>query len=156
IADEDDIHTSTSHGTSPSGSPEFVGDDSTTENSTGAALVTGSLGHLVSIGADAIPNGSGIPTFAFTSDVIQHMLDLGRFSKQSLEPATDNGIPLIYRTSTDGNDIVLTAYEPDPNVDPGNGNPPNLGATGNIVFELRVDQSTGDYEFRLFDELMHT
>ena len=51
---------------------------------------------------------------------------------------------------------MLAAFEPDPDVaDPGDGANPDLGDTGNPVFELRVNQFTGEYEFRLFDELIH-
>ena len=65
-------------------------------------------------------------------------------------------MPLFYTTFTDGDWIVLAALEPDPDLaDPGDGPTPNLGDTGNPVFELRVNQITGEYEFRLFDELIH-
>jgi Domain of unknown function (DUF5801)/RTX calcium-binding nonapeptide repeat (4 copies) len=151
IVDEDDIKTAWSHGTSPD---DGSADGSITENSTGAAFISGSLGGLVSLGADEFPQSQGEgegqsqsgAIFGFTSDVIQHMEALGLYSKQSVQPATENGLPLYYQTSTDGPWQVLSAFEPDT---------PGPGDTGNPVFELRVNQFTGEYEFRLFDELIH-
>ena len=49
IVDEDDINTHWSQGTSPS---DGSADGSLTEGSTGAAIVTGTLSGLVSVGAD--------------------------------------------------------------------------------------------------------
>ena len=72
---------------------------------------------------------------------------LNLYSKQSVQPASANGLELTYTTSLDGDFIVLSAREPDEN--------PGFPNTGNPVFELRINQFTGEYEFRLFDELMH-
>ena len=99
--------------------------------------------------------GSGM-IFGFTADVIAQMEALGLHSKQSVQPATENGLPLFYTTFTDGDWHVLAGFEPDPDVGcPGGGHNADLGDTGNPVFELRVNQITGEYEFRLFDELIH-
>jgi T1SS-143 domain-containing protein len=141
--DEDDIRTPWSTGTSPN---DGAGDGSITENSTGAAFISGSLTSLVSIGADEFPAGNENPIFGFVDGIAGQMTALGLYSKHSAQPATENGLPLTYQTSTDGDWVVLSAFEPDT---------PAPGNTGNPVFELRVNQLTGDYEFRLFDELMH-
>jgi hypothetical protein len=157
--DEDDIETPWSHGTSPDDGP---GDGSITEDWSGAAFVSGTLAGLVDIGADEYPEesegeepegedqppaiiGSGI-IFSFTPDVVAQMEALGLYSKQSVQPATENGLPLFYTTGTSGDWQVLSAFEPDT---------PGPGDTGNPVFELRINQVTGAYEFRLFDELIH-
>ena len=55
IVDEDDIDTPWSLGTSPDDGP---GDGSITENSTGAAFVSGTLSGLVDIGADEVSVGN--------------------------------------------------------------------------------------------------
>ena len=65
--DEDDIHTPWSHGTSPNDGP---GDGSTTENSSGAAFISGNLSDLVSIGADDLDQyfqEGGSPTLSRSS-----------------------------------------------------------------------------------------
>jgi T1SS-143 domain-containing protein len=141
--DEDDIDTAWSTGTSPN---DGNADGSITENSTGAAFISGSLTSLVSIGADEFPADNVKPIYGFTDNVVEQMTALGLYSKQSTEPATNNGLPLYYTTTIDGDWAVLSGFEPDT---------PGPGDTGNPVFELRVNQLTGDYEFRLFDELIH-
>jgi T1SS-143 domain-containing protein len=133
VVDEDDIDTPWSEGRSPEDGDD---DGSTTEDSTGAAFVSGSLSSLVSIGADE-PG-----TFGFSSDAIAKLTALGLFSKQTALGDGDNGKPLYYLTSAGGaNEIVITGYEPSPQ--------------GNPVFSLTLNTVTGDYEFRLFDELIH-
>ena len=154
--DEDDLHTAWSQGTSPDGD---------TEGATGAALVTGTLSGVVDIGADEHPgfdnegqNEGQKPIYGFTDDIIEQMEALHLHSKQEVQPATEDGQELFYTTFTDPVDsawIVLRAFEPDPDVGPGTGENPDLGDTGNPVFELRLNQYTGEYEFRLFDELIH-
>lgn len=57
-------------------------------------------------------------------------------------------VALEYLVTQDGNFAVLTATEPDIN--------PWSGDTSNPVFELRLNTVTGQYEFRLYDELVHT
>ncbi|WP_291865952.1 DUF5801 repeats-in-toxin domain-containing protein [Bradyrhizobium sp.] len=131
--DEDDIHTPWSHGTSPN---DGSADGSLTEGSTGAAIVTGTLAGLVSVGADE-PG-----TFGFTTTAVAQLTALGLFSKQTAQGDGDNGKPLFYQTSSGGpNEVVITGYEPNPQ--------------GNPVFSLTLNTVTGAYEFRLFDELIH-
>ncbi|KRR21582.1 DUF5801 repeats-in-toxin domain-containing protein [Bradyrhizobium retamae] len=134
--DEDDILTPWSQGTSPN---DGSADGSTTENFTGAAIVSGTLAGLVSVGADETG------TFGFSSDAIAKLTALGLYSKQSAQGDGENGKLLIY-TISDGpvgsHEIVITANEPSPN--------------GNPVFSLTLNTETGAYEFRLYDELIHT
>lgn len=140
IVDEDDIDTPWSEGTSP--------DDGNADGSlTGGpgdpwnvqpAYVSGSLTSVVSFGAD----GKG--SFDFTDNVLATMASLHLYSKQSALP--ENGLALTYTLNHTNGFAILTAFEPDT---------PGPGNTGNPVFELRLNQDTGDYEFRLYDELIH-
>ncbi|HKS19362.1 MAG TPA: DUF5801 repeats-in-toxin domain-containing protein, partial [Bradyrhizobium sp.] len=131
--DEDDINTAWSQGTSPS---DGNGDGSLTEGSTGAAIVTGTLAGLVSVGADEPGK------FAFSSDAIAKLTALGLFSKETALGDGENGKPLYYLTSAGGlNEVVITGYEPNPQ--------------GNPVFSLTLNTVSGAYEFRLYDELIH-
>ena len=133
VVDEDDIKPPGRTDTSPS---DGSGDGSLTEGSTGAAIVTGTLAGLVSVGADE-PG-----TFAFSSDAIAKLTALGLFSKETAQGNGENGKPLFYQTSSGGlNEVVITGYEPNPQ--------------GNPVFSLTLNTVTGAYEFRLFDELIH-
>lgn len=140
IVDEDDIKTDWSRGTSPddnnadgswTGHPSYV--------TGGPAYVFGSLSSLVSFGAD----GKG--SFGFTSDAIAQLDALHLFSKQTALP--ENGLELTYSVSTAGGIVTLTARESDQF--------PGAPDTGNPVFELQLNTSTGDYKFYLFDELIH-
>jgi T1SS-143 domain-containing protein len=153
IVNENDIATPWSRGTSPDdGSADGSATGDPSQVSGGPAYISGTLAGTVSIGADAFPQG-GEETphiFGFTDNAVEYMTSLGLFSKQSVQPASENGLKLFYETSTSGNWVILTGYEPDPNF-----GPDQVGNTGNKVFELRVDQTTGAYEFRLYDELMH-
>jgi T1SS-143 domain-containing protein len=133
--DEDDIHTAWSHGTSPD---DGAGDGSTTEDSTGAAFISGSLSSLVSVGADE-PG-----TFGFSSDAIAKLTALGLFSKETATGDGENGKPLYYVQTAGApgsHQVIITGYEPNPH--------------GNPVFSLTLNTETGAYEFRLFDELIH-
>ena len=141
--DEDDIDTPWSQGTSPNTTPEFSGDQSVTENNPGnvdPAIVTGSLASLVvSDGADEHV------TYGFSSETIAYFESLGLFSKNSALP--ENGIALTYDIDQTATHWILEAFEPDV---PGDGN------TSNPVFQFTLNKTTGQFEFRLFDELMHT
>ncbi|MDE5452826.1 VWA domain-containing protein [Bradyrhizobium sp. CSA112] len=134
--DEDDILTAWSQGTRPN---DGSADGSTTEDSTGAAIVSGTLAGLVSVGADETG------TFGFSSDAIAKLTALGLYSKQSAQGDGENGKLLTY-TISDGpvgsHEIIITGNEPSPN--------------GNPVFSLTLNTETGAYEFRLYDELIHT
>ena len=127
--------------------PENDGDNSFTEfnypgpSNVNPALVTGNLGALVNSGADSPV------TFGFTADAILQLNALGLYSKQSASGDGANGLNLTYAQSYDGDWLVLTATEPD--------SPISGGDTSNPVFELRLNQVSGLYEFRLFDELIH-
>lgn len=72
--DEDDIDTPWSQGTSQN---DGDADGSITENSTGAAFISGTLAGLVAPGAD-LPG-----KFAFTSNAVAQLTALGLFSKES-------------------------------------------------------------------------
>jgi T1SS-143 domain-containing protein len=133
--DEDDIKTYWSQGTSPNDGPA---DGSTTEDSTGAAYVSGTLAGIVAPGAD-LPG-----TFGFSSDAVAQLTALGLFSKQSATGDGENGKLLTYAISngpSGSNLVIITATEPNPQ--------------GNPVFSLTLNTVTGAYEFRLFDELIH-
>ncbi len=142
---EDDISTPWSQGTSPY--------QSGTEDNAGPidpAIVTGNIAGTVKFGSDEHPQGTDKPMFGFISAnaVISYMESQNLYSKQSVELASNNGLALVYSVDTsDPVWLVLTGSEPD-EVAGGQD-------TGNPVFELRVNQFTGDYEFRLFDELIH-
>jgi len=161
--DEDDIRTNFSVGTSPDTNLEGGSDESVTENNPGLndpAFVSGTLAHLVSFGSDEHPEGtSDRPMFRFDrseAGVVAYMQSLQLFSKHDQQPASANGIALIYSAeTTPGGVLIITAYEPQVGLNPGATPPFNLGSEGNIVFELRIDQFTGNYEFRLYDELIH-
>ena len=135
IVDEDDIRTNWSEGTSPS---DGNADGSLTEGSTGAAIVTGTLAGLVSVGADEPGK------FHFSADAVATLEALHLFSKQTASP--ENGVALTYTVTPSSDVWVLTAREPDV---AGGSN------TGNPVFSLTLNENTGAYEFRLFDELIH-
>lgn len=129
---ENDIFTLTSQGTSPF--------DGHTESGTGAAIATGNLSGLVAPGVDTPI------TWGFTSDqqTIAYMESLGLFSKQTALP--DNGQSLTYTVTHSGNDVILSAFEPPT---------PGIPNSGNIVFSFTLDSQSGDFTFRLFDELIH-
>lgn len=138
--DEDDIKTPWSQGTSPN-------DGNADGSYTGGpgdpwwnqpAYVAGSVAAAVSFGADE--HG----TFGFTADIIEKMDALQLYSKQTALP--ENGLLLTYKLSYSGDFSILTAYEPDA---------PGPGNTGNPVFQLKLNQTNGDFEFRLYDELIH-
>ena len=142
--DEDDIATPWSLGTSPNTNLEGGGDQSVTQGGGGLvhpAVVTGSAAGLVAFGAD----GEG--GFGFSADAISYFKSLNLFSKQAASP--ENGISLDYSVTQDAvnHTITLHAYEPD-TVTP--------GITGNPVFDFVLDTQTGDFTFKLYDELIHT
>ena len=111
-----------------------------TEPGEGPALISGTLAGLVDFGTD----GQG--HFAFTEDAAAQLEALGLASKQSFFGL--KSVALEYSVTQDGDFAVLTATEPDIN--------PWSGDTSNPVFELRLNTVTGQYEFRLYDELVHT
>jgi len=111
-----------------------------TDPGNGPALISGSLAALVDFGTD----GQG--HFAFTDDAIEQLDALGLASKQSFFGL--QSVSLQYSLAEDGDFLVLSATEPDIN--------PRSGDTSNPVFELRLNTQTGQYEFRLYDELVHT
>lgn len=137
--DEDDINNQWSHGTSPS---DGNADGSYTDDigaATGAAMVTGTLVDLVSVGADE-PG-----TFGFSSDAIAKLTALGLYSKWTAQGDGENGKLLSYAISNGpagSNEIIITGSEPNPN--------------GNPVLSLTLNTVTGAYEFKLYDELVHT
>ncbi|GEM_PF-2472961 len=138
--DEDDIDTPWSQGTHPD---DGDGDGSVTGGpgdpwNIQPAYVSGSLAGLVAFGADE--KGS----FGFTADALTQLQSLHLFSKQTALP--ENGEELTYSQAAFGNYVIITAWEPDT---------PGFGDTGNPVFELKLNTETGDYEFRLYDELIH-
>jgi hypothetical protein len=138
IADEDDIDTPWSEGTNPDdGNGSLTGGPGDPWN-VQPAYVSGSLASTVAFGAD----GKG--SFDFTDDVLTKMASLNLYSKQSALP--ENGLLLTYSVVHAGGYAILTAYEPDT---------PGPGNTSNPVFELKLDQETGEFEFRLYDELLH-
>ncbi len=148
--DEDDIDTPWSQGNHQD---DGDADGSITENNPGnihAAFISGSISAVVSIGADEVGSFDGefFPGQIFdmlSAEQIAEKLPL--FSKQFVQPAAENGLQLTYEVSHENGWVILKASEPD--------DPNGPGDTGNPVFELRLNQTTGDYEFRLFDELMH-
>ena len=86
--DEDDIDTTWSEGTSPddgNGDGSFTGDPNVDNG--GPAFVTGTLSGVVSIGADEVPVGTAV--YGFASDIVDQMEALGLFSKQSVQPASE-------------------------------------------------------------------
>jgi len=131
--DEDDIDTAWSQGNHPG---DGSADGSLTEGSTGAAIVSGTLSTLIKVGADDAGK------FSFSSDAVAKLTALGLFSKETALGNGENGKSLIYNITVNGNETVITAHEPNPQ--------------GNPVFSLTVNTLTGAYEFRLFDELIHT
>ncbi len=141
--DEDDIATPWSIGTSPNTNPEGPGDQSVTQGGGGLihpAVVTGSVAGLVAFGADGEKN------FGFTADAADYFKSLNLFSKQSANP--ENGIALNYSVTEDAanHTITLHAVEPDTS---------GPGVTGNPVFDFVLDTQTGDFQFKLYDELIH-
>ncbi|EHS53634.1 outer membrane adhesin like protein, partial [Rhizobium sp. PDO1-076] len=143
---EDDIDTNWSEGTSPHSQyyfdPENDGDNSYTESawgSAGGAIVKGSLATLVSSGAD------DVATFHFTSNAIAYLEALNLTSNQPVngQPAA---LPLTYVQTSANGWLIITTSEADA---------PTPGNSANPVFEIRINTTTGAYEFRLFDELYH-
>ncbi|GAB1716406.1 MAG: hypothetical protein NTAFB05_14480 [Nitrobacter sp.] len=128
-ADEGDIVTLQSVGTSPN---DGAGDGSVTgspaDNLTGPAVVTGSLAGSVDFGAD----GEG--GFSFTADAAATLDALGLTSKGGTIHYVVNG-------------NTLTAY-----VDRGNG---HYDSHDRTVFTLTVDAATGQFQFKLYDQLDH-
>jgi hypothetical protein len=107
------------------------------------AYVEGTLAGLVSFGGD----GKG--RFEFTADAIAQLKEVPLYSKETALP--ENGQPLEYEIiqPEDGeNFVILRATESDTE-DSGDGD------TSNPVFELKLYTDTGNFEFRLYDELIH-
>jgi Ca2+-binding RTX toxin-like protein len=100
-----------------------------------ASFVSGSLAGLVNFGAD------GMGSFSFVDGIEGMLEEMGLYSFQGSEK-----ISLQYSTTPPDGDgwVVLKATEPN-----------DIQWKANPVFELRLNQTTGDYEFRLFDELGH-
>ncbi|MGL4405206.1 MAG: DUF5801 repeats-in-toxin domain-containing protein, partial [Notoacmeibacter sp.] len=139
--DEDDIDTAWSEGTSPG---DGSGDGSLTDGDTGAAIASGSVAALVDFGQDG---PAATNPYGFSATALADMAALGLMSKHNgLETP---GIPLAYSiVSGSGNTIILRAVEPDTNSSV-------LINTGNPVFDFVLNTSSGAFEFRLFDELVH-
>jgi VCBS repeat-containing protein len=143
---ENDIDTKWSAGTSPNDGDRwdgsFTGDPSNDE--AGPAFVAGNLGHIVNFGADETGR------FMFTKDAISQMEALNLKSMQSSSKGELREVGLEYSISKhvdkDGY-YTLTATEPDIEG--------RWLDTSNPVFELRLNSLTGQYEFRLYDELVH-
>ncbi|WP_454000581.1 DUF5801 repeats-in-toxin domain-containing protein [Afipia felis] len=129
-ADEGDIITPRSVGTSPD---DGQADGSTTGpfDIAGPATVTGSVLDAVSFGAD----GEG--GFSFTSGALSTLQNLW---------LTSNGGTLHYAMVGD----TLVAYVN--GVFGNSGYQPGLDRT---VFTLSLDHTSGDFEFRLYDQLDH-
>lgn len=102
----------------------------------GPAAVSGNLAGLVDFGTD------GMNAFAFTSTALQTL-----YSTEFWGPFPVP-VQLRYSIETDGDIATLTAREPD--IYPGRPD------SSNTVFELELNTRTGEYEFRLHDELRHT
>jgi T1SS-143 domain-containing protein len=141
--DEDDIDTNgatypgDSEGTSPD---DGTGDGSSTgwpsDNNGGPAFISGSLGFLVNFGADGPQSAADGGAFNISSAAtsVTGFLALGLTSK---------GEALAYSLSADGS--TLTAYVDGPG-----------DAPDRTVFEFTItDSQTGDWEFRLFDQIDH-
>lgn len=147
IVNEDDIDTSWSDGSSPHGAnqpdSDNDGDNSHTEAASGPndpAIVTGSLATLV--------QGADTPfTYGFTANALTYLQGLG-LSTNEMVNGQNTALALTYEQSTSGSWVIIKGIEPDA---PGNGST----NSSNIVFELRINSTTGAYEFRLFDELYH-
>ena len=145
IINEDDIDTSWSDGSSPHGAnqadPDSDGDNSHTEVVSGPddpAIVTGSLATLV--------QSADTPfTYGFTANALTYLQGLG-LSTNEMVNGQNIALALTYTQSTSGNWVIIKGIEPDA---------PGIGNSSNIVFELRINSTTGAYEFRLFDELYH-
>lgn len=151
VVDEDDIDTPWSQGTSPNDGDAL--DGSFTEDGPGnvnPAYIDsekyGSLAGIVNLGADERADGKKFFFNGSLGDVEAKMDALGLYSKNNVQPADQNGLKIYHEASIDGNWLVIEAFEPDT---------PGPGNTGNPVYELRVNQVTGEWEFRLFDELIH-
>jgi hypothetical protein len=142
--DEGDILTRWSQGTTTNdkdGDDSFTGDPEVRDF--GPAYVEGTLAGLVSFGGD----GKG--RFEFTADAIAQLKEVPLYSKETALP--ENGQPLEYEIiqPEDGeNFVILRATESDTE-DSGDGD------TSNPVFELKLYTDTGNFEFRLYDELIH-
>ena len=147
IVNEDDIDTSWSDGSSPHGEnqpdPDSDNDNSHTEVVSGPddpAIVTGSLATLV--------QGADTPfTYGFTANALTYLQGLG-LSTNEMVNGQNTALALTYEQSTFGSWVIIKGIEPEA---PGNGST----NSSNIVFELRINSTTGAYEFRLFDELYH-
>lgn len=139
--DEGDIQTPWSWGTTRN---DGSGDGSVTGGPDDpghiqSAYVEGSLAGLVSFGGD------GMGRFEFTANAVAQLEALQLYSKQT--PLPENGEPLTYELMpSEGNFSILRAYESDTE---------GWRDTSNPVFELKLNKATGDFEFRLYDELIH-
>ena len=127
--DEDDILNLQSQGTSPY---DGTGDGSATEFFSGAAVASGKLAGLVDFGADGAAAGGG---FGFTATAETDMAAMGLQSK---------GVTLSY-TIVNG---TLIGY-----VD--NGGAGYNPLQDRTVLSLTVKAGSGDFTFRLFDQLDH-
>ncbi len=98
-----------------------------TANGSGPAFIQGSLASYVDFGTDGQASGGG---FSIAADRVGAEL-------ASLE-LRSQGTELSYAVSQSGGFDVLTA-----------------SANGHAVFELKLNKSSGAYEFRLFDQIDH-
>jgi T1SS-143 domain-containing protein len=139
--DEDDIATlgntypGESQGTSPDdGQSDGSSTGSPNDNVGGPAFISGSVGYAVNFGADGPQSAADGGAFNVSQGAVAGFTLLGLTSK---------GQALDYSVSDDGS--TLTAFIP------GNEDTP-----ARTVFEFTISNSqTGDWEFRLFDQLDH-
>ncbi|MDX9995043.1 MAG: retention module-containing protein [Rhodocyclaceae bacterium] len=108
----------------------------------GPAVISGGLSGLVNFGAD------GRGSFEFADNALDQLIALGLASKQG-----DASRPLSYQVSEIDGVVTITATETD--IPFQWWNPASYGDTSNPVFQLSLNQTTGAYEFRLYDELVH-